>query len=193
MKKTGQIMASSAACLAAALLLVSCGTSRRSIRLPAEPVVTVEQGGITMTLRFLDEPSLQQRFGKTENPFLTDYYRVMFRRNVVFDLTIRNQGPESFAFVLGDCELQYGGKTLGPLNRFQLSSDVDTKDEDPRVKAPKKRLINKYILPNRATLPSDGTMRGFLLFQGNLPTSGQALVTIPGKEGEPPFRFPYTF
>jgi hypothetical protein len=193
MNKTKRIMASSAACLAAALLLVSCGTSRRSIRLPAEPVVTVEQAGVTMTLRFLDEPSLQQQFGRTENPFLTDYYRVMFRRNVVFDLTIQNQGPGSFAFELADCELQYGGKTLGPLNRFQLSSDVDIKDEDRRFKARKKDLINKYILPNRAALPSDGTLRGFLLFQGNLPTSGEALVTIPGEKGEPPFKFQYTF
>ncbi len=193
MKKTRQIIGVSAACLAAVLLLGSCGTSRRTIRMPAEPEVTVEQGGVTMTLRFLDEPSLKRKFGTTENPFLTDYYRVMFRRNVVFDLTIQNQGADTFAFELRDCELQYGGKTVGPLNRFQMSSDVDSLDEVLRVKTPKKALINKYILPNRVALPAGGALTGFLLFQGNLPTSGEALVTIPGMEGEPSFKFQYAF
>jgi hypothetical protein len=161
--------------------------------MPAEPVVTVEQEGVTMTLRFLDEPSLQRRFGTSENPFLTDYYRVMFRRNVVFELTVQDQGPDAFAFELKDCELQYGGKTLGPLNRFQMASDVDIKDEDRHFKARKKALIERYVLPNRNDLASGGTLAGFLLFQGNLPTTGEALVTIPGKKGEPDFKFRYTF
>jgi hypothetical protein len=146
-----------------------------------------------MTLRFLDEPSLRQRFGTTENPFLTDYGRVMFRRNVVFELTIRNQGPNVFPFELQDCELQYGGRTLPPLNRFQQSSDVNARDEDRRLKAPKTALIERYVLPNRRDVPSGGLLTGFLLFQGNLPVSGDALVTIPGIEPGPSFQFRYAF
>ena len=117
----------------------------------------------------------------------------MFRRNVVFDLTIQNQGSSAFAFELRDCELQFGGKTLGSLNRFQLAQDVDILNEDLRVRTPKKALINKYILPNRENLAPGGTLRGFLLFQGNLPTFGEALVMIPGKDGAATFQFRYAF
>lgn len=193
MKIMRRILVISTACLAAALSLASCGINRKSIRLPAEPVVTVEQEDVSMTLRFLDEPSLRQRFGTSENPFLTDYSRALLRRNVVFELTIRNKGSASFPFELQDCELQYGGKALPPLNRFQQASDVNLRDEDRRLKAPKTALINKYVLPNRTTLASGSMLTGFLLFQGNLPVSGEALVTIPGFEGQASFQFRYAF
>lgn len=193
MTNTKKIAAFSVVCLAGTLLLLSCGTSRRSIRLPPEPTVTVEQGGVTMTLRFLDEQSLRERFGSTANPFLTDYYRAMLRRNVVFELTIRNQGPVSFPFELRDCELQYGGRALGPLNRFQLSSDVDILEEDPRLKAPQKSLIEKYVLPNRMGVAPGGLLTGLLLFQGNLPVSGEAQVSVPGVGVDASFQFRYTF
>ena len=184
MKRTIEIASFSPRVLAATPALSSCGTSRRTIRLPAEPIVTVEQAGVTMTLRFLDEPSLRQRFGSTENPFLTDYYRVDVPAQRGFRADDpRTRDPRAFPFELRDCELQYGGKTLGPLNRFQLASDVDILEEDPRQKAPKKALINRYVLPNRAKSRPWRHAAGFLLFQGNLPISGEALVTIPGKGG----------
>jgi hypothetical protein len=188
-----KIVGFSVACLAAVLLLPSCGTNRRTLRLPPEPVVTVEQEGVTMTLRFLDESSLRQKFGSSENPFLTDYNLLMFRRNVVFELTIQNQGPSSFLFELRGCELQYGGKTLGPLNRFQLASDVHIRDEDPRLKAPKTALIERYVLPNKVNLAPGGLLTGYLLFQGNLPVSGEAQVSIAGAGSDAFFRFRYVF
>jgi hypothetical protein len=190
MRKTVIIAGS---CLVAILILLSCGTGRQALRLPPEPEVTVEQGGITMSLRFLDEPSLRQRFGSSENPFLTDYDRIIFRRNVVFELTIRNQSSSTYRFDLHDCELHYAGKVLAPSNRFQIAGDVENRDEDRRLKARKISLANQYILPNKKEVPPGSLLSGFLLFQGNLPSTGDAQVVIPGESTGAVFQFQYVF
>jgi hypothetical protein len=175
------------------LTLLSCGTSHKALRLQSEPEVTVEQGGITMSLRFLDEPSLRQRFGSPENPFLTEYYRIIFRRNVVFELTIRNQSSGTYLFDLHNCELRYGGKVLAPSNRFQIATDVENREEDRKLKARKISLANQYILPNKKEVPPGSLLSGFLLFQGNLPSTGEAQVVIPGESTGAVFQFQYVF
>ena len=193
MKKTRQTAVLAEICLLATFFLVSCGTGRQALRLPPEPELAIEQDGLKMTLRFLDEPSLRQRFGPSENPFLTDYDRIMFRRNVVFELTIRNQGSSTYQFDLHNCELRYGGKFLSPSNRFQIAGDMENRDEDRRLKARKISLTNKYILPNKKEVVSGSLLTGFLLFQGNLPSTGDAEVVIPGDGTGAAFQFQYVF
>jgi len=180
-------------CLIVLLTLLSCGTGRKALRLQSEPEVTVEQGGITMSLRYLDEPSLRKRFGSSENPFLTDYDRLLFRRNVVFELTIRNQSSGTYLFDLHNCELRYGGKVLAPSNRFQIATDAENRNEERKLKARKISLANQYILPNKKAVPPGGLLSGFLLFQGNLPSTGEAQVVIPGESTGGVFQFQYVF
>jgi hypothetical protein len=174
------------------LLLASCASKRPALR-AVEPSVNVEQEGLAATLAYRDDESLTRQFGKETNPFRTEYTKLQFRRRLVFDLTLENRGAEAYPFRLKDCELQYGGKNVGPTNQFQLIKEWDLMDENAKLSKQKEPVIKKHLLPNEKPVPPAGVLRGLLLFEGNLPAHGQARVLIPGVAEGSPLEFQFEF
>lgn len=161
---------------------------------PAETLAPAESGGISADLRFLDDTTLTRAFGSDSNPFLTEYYRLSFRRLLVFELTLRNQSGAPVELELSECELDYGGRRTGATNRYQLASHWESLDE-PRIAAQKKRTIDRWVLPNRAVVADGATRFGYLVFMGNLPREGAATVSVPVfyEGGSVTLSFDYTF
>ncbi len=60
------------------------------------------------TARFIDDETLVHKFGKSANPYLSDYASVQLRRFVVFELSVENAGTEPLRFFLNRLELQFG-------------------------------------------------------------------------------------
>lgn len=174
------------------VLLSSCATKRPVLR-AVQPTVSVEQDGLAATLSYRDDESLTRQFGIEANPFRTEYSRLFFRRRMVFDLTLENRGPEAYRFRLDDCELQYGGKTVGATNQFQLIGEWQTLDDNPKLAKAKEPIIKKYLLPSEKQVPPGGSLRGLLLFQGNLPKNGQATIDILGTAAGSTLQFAFEF
>jgi hypothetical protein len=191
---TGRILAAAALALLAAGL-VGCDTTGKAIVAPAEPTQKLERDGITLTLRYLDEKSLKTDFGTGANPFLTSYHRLSFRRFLVFEVTLHNQSAVPVELTLNRCTLDYGAKQTEPTNRFQLTNYWGSLDDDQRIVAQKKKLIDRYVLPNVATVPVGSTRFGYLVFMGNLPREGEAVVRVPvfREGGSVSFDARYTF
>jgi hypothetical protein len=175
--------------------LSGCSTAGKAITAPAEAMEELDKEGISLTLRYLDDATLRKGFGTGANPFLTEYYRLSFRRFLVFELTLRNQSGAAVELALNRCRLEYGSKETEAANRFQLVTHWESLDDDPRVVAQKKKLIERYVLPNVATVPDGSTRFGYLVFKGNLPRQGEAVVRVPvfREGGSLGFDFRYTF
>ena len=166
-----------------AILVNGCLTDRRPLQVQDRPIKKETHEGITATLQFVDEAILEAKYREEYNPFLTDYNRVQLRRLIVFVLTVENKSSEALLFILNRLELQYGGKSLQPYNRFQLDQHWEFTDEDRGTKAlhiaRREKIIEDTVLPNTYNLPAGAIMRGYVVFVGNTPNYGSAMVYIP--------------
>jgi len=173
-------------------LLASCQT-RKALQVSSNPSVTIEQNGFVLTLRFRDEPSLYKQFGSETNPFLTPYSQVFFRRLIVFELTLENQGGGPYNFNLFQCRLRYETTDKEASGQFQLVAFWRPMDDNPQFLARRTDIINKYVLPNSRPIASGGSLHGFLVFQANMPNHAEAQVLIPTFTGKEPFIAPFSF
>jgi hypothetical protein len=178
--------------LTMAVLFLSCATKRPAL-IPTESTVNVKQEGLVGKLSFRDDDWLKREFGTDTNPYRTEYTKLQFRRRMVFDLTLENSGTEGYRFRLADCELQYGGKTVRATNAFQFINEWQTMANSPKIAAQVEPIIKKTLLPSEKVVPAGASLRGFLLFQGNLPGHGTAQVFIPGVTSGSPLQFDFEF
>ena len=186
---------------ALALLVSSCLTQRMPLSVKDRPIKTETYEGLTATVRFVDETILKTKFREEINPFLTKYNRMQLRRIIVFEVTVKNQDSEAVLFFMNRLEMQYGGKSLQPYNRFQLGQHWEFSDEDagtkPIHKARREKIIEDLVLPNSLTIPAPGEMRGYVVFLGNTPSYGPAMVYLPLFQSKEVvfhrFEFPFEF
>ena len=182
-----------------AMLVTSCLTQHMPLHVQDRPTKKETHEGVTATLQFVDEAILKAKYRKEYNPFLTDYNKVQLRRLIVFELTVENESPEALFFFLNRLELQFGGKTLQPYNRFQLGQHWEFTDEEAKAiyKSRREKIIEETVLPNSYTLQADGIMRGYVVFVGNTPSYGSAMVYVPLFESKDVvhhrFEFPFEF
>jgi hypothetical protein len=158
-------------------------TGRPPLELEGNPIHRAATGDFHATLRFMDDETLAAKYRKETNPFLSDYYSVQFKRIMVFELTLENQSDRDAQFILNRVELVYGGKTITPYNQFQLQEYWKFKDEQRDTRglyvSMRENVIKKNVLPNSTTLSANGAIKGYLVFLGNTPTYGEAVLYIP--------------
>ncbi len=174
------------------LLLLSCATKRPAL-VPLETTANVEQEGLAATLSYRDDTWLRREFGTDANPYLTEYSKLQFRRRLVFDLTLENRGSSEYRFRTADCELQYGGKTVRATNAFQFVNEWRTMASTPKIATQVEPLIKRTMLASERVVLPEASLRGFLLFQGNLPGHGTAQVFLPGMTEGSSLRFDFEF
>jgi hypothetical protein len=179
--------------ISALLVLLSSCQTRKALQVSSNPIVTLEQNGFALTLRFRDEPSLYKQFGSETNPFLTPYSQVFFRRLIVFELTLENQSGSPCTFNLSQCRLRYETTDKEALSQFQLVAFWRPMEDKPQLLARKTEIINKYVLPNSRPIASGGSLHGFLVFQANMPDHVEAQVLIPTFAGTEPFIASFSF
>lgn len=187
--------------IATVVLTTGCLTQRMPLSTKDSPIKTDSADGLSATLRFLDDATLKKKFREEINPFLTDYNTMHLRRVMVFELTVKNQGPKPVLFIMNQLELQFGGKSLQPYNRFQLEQHWEFTDEERKTKgahkAMRENIIKDFILQNSFTIPTQGGMKGYLVFVGNTPNYGPAKLYLPlfasKDEVLHRFEFPFSF
>jgi hypothetical protein len=181
--------------LAIALLLASCSSEHRALQAVSSPETTAELDGLSVTLKFRDDASLIRQFGTEANPFITEYYRLFFRRFITFEMTLTNQTQAAYPFKLSNCRLEYGGKEIRPINKVSLLNYWQSSDAMFKTTREREPIINKYVLPDGKEVPVGGMLRGYLVFQGDLPLHGEAKVSIPaaGGKNQEPLWLSYTF
>ena len=167
----------------AVILVSSCVTSRKPLKVQDRTVKTEKWEGLTATVKFVDETFLKAKYRKEYNPFLTDYNRIQLRRLIVFELKVDNKSPQDLFFVMNRLEFQYSGKYLKPYNRFLLGQHWEFTDEDRGTDASdivrREKIIENTVLPNSYTLRAGGIMKGYAVFVGDTPNYGPAAVYIP--------------
>jgi hypothetical protein len=182
--KIRRVLYLSGALCAVVLALSGClFTGRPPLELEGNPIQRVEAGDFSATLRFMDDGTLDAKYRKEANPFISDYYSTQFKRIMVFELTLENRGDEAVQIFLNRVELQYGGKTITPTNQFHLKEYWKFKDSHRDTKgiyvSMRENIVEKNVLPNSATISGGGAIRGYLVFIGNTPTYGEAVLYIP--------------
>ena len=66
-------------------------------------------------------------------------------------------------------------------------------DSSRKMAAQKEPIIKKTLVATQKMVPPGTTLRGLVLFQGNLPAHGLARITIPGIEERSYLQFDYEF
>jgi hypothetical protein len=173
-------------------LIIACATKRPAL-IPVQTSTSAQQERLAATLSFRDEAGLNREFGPEANPYRTEYNKLQFRRRLVFELTLTNGASQDYLFQLADCVLQYGGKTVRATNAFQLIEEWRLMDSSPKLAAEKEPIIKKTMVATRKLVPAGGSLRGLVLFQGNLPAHGPAIITIPGIEESSYLQFDFEF
>jgi hypothetical protein len=184
------------------LMLSSClFTGQPPLELQGNPIQRATEGEFDATLRFMDDGTIDVKYRKEANPFLTDYYSVHFKRIIVFELTLENDGSQAAQFFLNRVELVFGGKTINPTNQFHLEEYWKFKDSQQETRgiyvSMRENIIKKNVLPNSYSLNAGGAIKGYLVFMGNTPTYGEAVLYIPvyrtERERLELFEFSYEF
>jgi hypothetical protein len=170
------------AVLAVALLLTGCQTPP-ALAVQGSPLRTAEAEGLRATARFIDDDTLVHKFGKTANPYLSDYVSLQLRRFIVFELSIENGGTEPLNFRLNRLELHFGDKSLFAYNDLRINQYWEFKDKQSKTrgsdKARRERIVRDTVLPDSATIPPNGMLNGFAVFGGNTPSYGNATLYVP--------------
>lgn len=103
--------------IALVLLATGCAGRRAAVKKAPEPpeLQTLTEKGVTLSVRYLDEKSLVELYGKRNNPYLlTGVYRLM-----VFEVQTLSQKEAYINLKL--IELQATGRTTAPSGRMKLS------------------------------------------------------------------------
>jgi hypothetical protein len=171
------------AAIALALLLTGCLTPPAPLAVKGSPLRTAEAEGLRATARFIDDDTLIHKFGKTANPYITDYASLQLRRFIVFELSIENNGTESLRFRLNRLELQFADKALLAYNDFRINQYWEFKDKQTKTqgsdKARRERIVRDTILPDSGIIPANGKLNGYAVFAGNTPSYGNATLYVP--------------
>lgn len=183
------------------LLLSGCMTQRVALQVSDtdKPLKIVRTENLILTVRFLDDDTLRQKFGKETNPYISDYYSVQFRRFMVFEFSIENTGSAPIKFQLNRLEMQFGGTYTFPYNQFRINQYWGFKDEEGEIRAGQKarreKYVKEYVLPDSATIPAPGRLRGYAVFTGDTPNYGTATLYVPifTPAGKPLHRFEVSF
>lgn len=169
------------------LLYGGCSTNRYSTRPLSSPDQTAEGENVSLTLHFLGEEQLTERFGKEHNPFLPPPSALGLNRMIVFQLEVKplHESSEKRPFVipLKETELQFGGRNKSPVNRFHLTQFWESKKDKVGMKGRDlvelKKIIQENVLPNELSIEENTLSTGLLVFTGRFPKYGKAVVYVP--------------
>lgn len=178
------LRAAGLAAIAVSLLLSSgCLTPPVPLDPQGNPMQTAATEDLRATARFIDDETLVHKFGKSANPYLTDYASVQLRRFVVFELSVENGGTEPLRFLLNRLELQFGDKALFAYNQSRIDQYWEFKDKQSKTrgsdKARRERVVRETVLPDSAVIPPNGKLNGYAVFTGNTPSYGTAMLYVP--------------
>jgi len=179
-------------------IVLSCSTGKFIVQSKDNPVKTIEEKGIKLTLQFLNEETLIKRFGKDNNPFLSCTSALGLNRIMVFELTVDAFDKKSL-IRLNKIELQFGRKNKKPLNRFQLDQFWKSVNKKGDIKGKDisrmSLLIKKHVIPNDIDIEKRAGYNGLLVFMSSFPDYGNARIYVPvfKEDGELINNFRYDF
>ena len=189
--------------LCTGILLGATGCKTQHVALKVteadKPIKVIRAEGLTLTARFLDDEILRAKFGREHNPFVSDYQSLQFRRFMVFELSIENEGSDPVLFQLDPLELQYGGKAMFAYNGFRINQYWGFKDDEINIRGSQQvrraRFVKENVLPDSMTIPAPGELKGYAVFAGNTPNYGTATLYVPifKPAGGPLHRFEVSF
>ena len=134
-----------------------------------------------LTLRFIDEDELIDRYGRRDNLFIAPVGLISRDRFIPFELKITAR-REAVALPLNLIEMSYGGRSVTPMNQFHFGQYWQHRDEQSEISgaeaAARQRTIRRAILPNTTRVAPGETESGMLLFRGNFPRYGTAEITV---------------
>ena len=176
-------------------LFASCSTERFIVRSRDIEIQKQTMNGITLSVKFLNEDDLVERFGRVNNPFIAPPSALGLNRMMVFEALVENNlkntaDPDAIAAIvtiiipLNKIEIQFGGKNKNPVNRFHLyefwknriyKDDTYKKWNSSKIN----QLIKKTVLPNTVISKPQSDTAGLLVFMGRFPNYGTADVYIP--------------
>jgi hypothetical protein len=176
--KQGAVLAA----LGLLLGLAGCRSTTYTWEKESLPAQSAAGEGYALTLRFVSEAELEERYGRRDNPFLTVRDRLMAKRTLVFELEAATE--RELSLVSHRIELVLGGKAVPPSNQFRLieyrrlmtRGGREKDDSDLRAE---EQLIRAEVLPNSLDLPAGKTTRKLVVFVANLSHYGRAELYVP--------------
>ena len=180
--------------LISTMVLIGCSTQKRSVRETGPIAVRAEDLDMTLSLRYVSKDEIVERFGKKNNPFLSPESLFGMNEFLLFELLITTGQSKTdlYTVQLKDVEIQFGSVNTSPTNRFLLTSlwnrvlrpQMEDKKYTGWTMSRVKSVIKKNLFPNEFQIKGGERQKGLLLFKGNFPKYGEAVVYIPVvKEG----------
>ena len=163
-----------------ALILSGCATRPALIpQYGASQLVRGERFDLRLT--FIEETQLIERYGRRDNLFIAPSGTLMNERFIPFDLEVTGRS-ETITIALNQIEISYGGRSVSPTNQFHFGLYWQNQDESgdqtgSDINA-RQRTIRQTLLGNQFRVAPTETTRGMLLFRGNFPQFGTAVITV---------------
>jgi len=111
------------------LLVISCGTSQPALRFPDTPLQEQTADSITVSVEFVNEDTLTEKYGTINNPFVSPPSALGLNRIIIFEVVVENNAPDktdparTVIIQLNKIELQFSGKNkIQPTDFISLIS-----------------------------------------------------------------------
>ena len=170
------------------VFIFSCATQKGVLKNPEERAKTIFGDNLTISLKYIPEKILLDRFGSINNPFISPISFLKSNRLMTFELNIIDKNYSSILVNLNKIEIQFGSISKEPLNRFQLAQFWE-----PRLrKQPDyerwnfsilRSVINKNVFDNDTLIKEGEATAGLIVFKGAFPDYGKAVIYIPIFDG----------
>lgn len=167
--------------LGISILLGSCATEQLSLKTSEKAAKVVHTDTMMVKAEFLTKQEVRDRYGMRLNPFVARPFSAIPLRFFVLQVTIQAKKPMQYR--LTETRLNMEGSTYQAINEFQLSQYWKNIDENEELSysaiRKKQRIISTNIMKSEASLAPGQTLRGVVLFRGNIPVFGTAKVYFP--------------
>lgn len=161
------------------LIVAGCSTDKYSMRGRAS---NYEQYQYKLTLTFLSEEMLIERFSEINNPFLSPQSLFKDKDFTTFELVIENDSPDGLTIQmpLETVSLVTSSKTFYVRNQFKLSQFWYNYPDQKRGTARKMQyVVKENVFENVPMVKSGETESGLLVFQGKIQKWGEVELYIP--------------
>jgi len=186
------------------LILCSCVTSSLEKKYKDFPQQIQIKDNLKIAVSFLNEKKLNERFGKTNNPFISPPSALGLNKILTFNFEIENFSKTSFPLIieLKRIELQFEGKPFESVNRFHLYNFWKLKIEKNEayrywISSKVNLIIKENVFPNKLSVSPGEKSTYLLTFMGRFPKYGQVSIYVPvfDKNGNMVnnFRFQFEF
>lgn len=160
------------------VLLSGCLSERKYHMAENDAMQTDSADGITVTCEFLDEGVMREKYGNTDNPFISPDMTVTPWYIFVFEVTIKNETDKIVKYDAREVNFYFGEKSSRPMSERDMNDKIKEYDNGGS-KLKQQRIARRTMYRNTERIMAGDNFKKYIVFMNNFRQRGEAELEIP--------------